>query len=127
MTSTAKEVATNVASNVVVTALMRGVVLLGVPLLLGLASWLLATVLTIKDEQTKQSGKIELLESRFNGRITAVEDRQSAQSRRMDITDTRIDRMSELATKFSIDVAVLAVEIRRLIEANQGRPAGSAR
>lgn len=103
-------------------ALGRAAQVIGVPVLLAVSAWTITLLLNVRDEQTRQLGQISTLEVRLTARIVAVEDRQGAQSRRLDLTDSRIERLTEISTKFSIDVAVLAERISALLAANQQPP-----
>jgi len=112
-----------VANNAVLMAVGRAAQVIGVPLLLGLLGWLLTLVLALKDDVSRLNGQVAVLETRLTARIVSTEDRLGAQSRRMDITDARIERLADLTGKFSVDTAVLAEQIRALIAAS--KPAGS--
>lgn len=118
MTTTAERV----ANNAVLTAVMRGVVLIGVPALLGIGAWMLLAVLAIKDEQTRQAGQIATLEVRLTGRMTAIEDRASVQSARLRDQDAKNDALAEKVLQITVQVAVLVEQIKALIAANQRVP-----
>lgn len=111
--------AEKLAQNAVLTLIARAAMVLGTPLVVGLLGWVASVLLDLRAEQGRQAGQIQVLETRLSARIAAIEDRQGAQSRRMDLTDTRIERLAELTGKFSVDTAVLAEQIRALIAASQ--------
>jgi hypothetical protein len=83
--------------------------------------WVASVLLDLRTEQARQAGQITILETRLSARITAIEDRQGAQSRRMDLTDGRIDRLADIANKFATDSAVLAERIRALLDGQRPR------
>lgn len=86
---------------------------------------LVVLVLDMRMQVAAQAGQVAVLETRLTARMSAVEDRQGAQSRRMDLTDQRIERLADLTGKFAVDAAVLAEQIRALIAASQPKPGGS--
>lgn len=114
--------AEKLAHNATLMVIARFAMVLGTPLVVGLLGWVGSLLLELRSEQTRQAGQIAVLETRLTSRITALEDRQGAQSRRMDLTDTRIERLTELTGKFAVDTAVLAEQIRALIASSQPKP-----
>jgi len=106
------------AENALFKLIARGSMALALPALIGLV----VLVLDMRAQIMGQAGSIAVLETRLMARIVAVEDRQGAQSRRMDITDQRIERLADLTGKFAVDTAVLAEQIRALIAASQQKP-----
>ena len=107
------------AENALFKLIARGSMTLAAPAVIGLV----VLVLDMRAQITAQAGSIAVLETRLTARIAAVEDRQGAQSRRMDLTDQRIERLADLTGKFAVDTAVLAEQIRALIAASQPKPA----
>ncbi len=111
--------AEKLAHNATLMVVARAAMVLGTPLVVGLLGWVASVLLDLRAEQTRQAGQIAVLETRLSARIAAIEDRQGAQSRRMDLTDARIDRLADIANKFATDSAVLAERIRALLEGQQ--------
>lgn len=111
------------AENSVFKLIARASMTLAAPALIGLV----ALVLDMRAQIMAQAGQITVIETRLTARIAALEDRQGAQSRRMDLTDQRIERLVDLTGKFAVDTAVLAEQIRALIAASQpaNRPGAS--
>jgi len=103
------------AENSAFKLIARGSMTLAAPALIGLV----ALVLDMRAQIAAQAGAIAVLETRLAARIAANEDRLSAQSRRMDLTDQRIERLADLTGKFAVDTAVLAEQIRALIAASK--------
>lgn len=102
--------AERLAHNAILILIARGAMLCAMPLLV----WSLKTLIDVQ-------AQVAVLETRLSARIAAIEDRQGAQSRRMDVTDGRIDRLAEIANKFATDSAVLAERIRALLDGQQRR------
>lgn len=127
MTADAPSKAERLAHNAVLTLIARGAMVVATACLIPAGIGLLDMRTDIKLMRSEVTGKIDQVEQRLAARIAAVEDRQGAQSRRMDITDTRIERLTEISAKFSVDVAVLTEQIRALLAANQRQPSGAPR
>lgn len=122
----ASQTAERLASNAVLTLIARAAMVVACAFLVPAGIGLLDMRTDIKLMRSELGGKIDQVEQRLSARITANEDRASAQSRRMDLTDQRIERLSEITNKFAIDAAVLAEQIRALIAVNRPPPAGGA-
>jgi len=90
-----------------------------------LGGWNLKTTLDTQSAVGRVPDQILIVETRLSARIATIEDRQGAQSRRMDLTDARIERLSEITGKFAVDVAVLAEQIKALIAVS--KPIGQPR
>jgi hypothetical protein len=103
------------AENSVFKLIARASMTVAAPALIGLV----ALVLDMRAQIIAQAGQVTVIETRLTARIAALEDRLGAQSRRMDLTDQRIERLADLTGKFAVDTAVLAEQIRALIAASQ--------
>lgn len=117
--------AEKLANNAVLTLIARGAMVIACAALVPAGVGLLDMRTDIRLLRADMLSSIKDVDQRTAARILALEDRQGAQSRRMDITDQRIERLADITGKFAVDTAVLAEQIKALIAANQRVPPSS--
>lgn len=114
--------ADRLAHNAVLTLVARGLMIVGGAAAVPAVAGILDMRLEVKIMRGEIATKVDQVEQRLTARIAQVEGRQSESARRADLTDTRIERLTDISGKFSVDVAVLTEQIRALLSANQSMP-----
>lgn len=78
-----------IAENAILKLIARGAVLLAMPML----AWNVKTLIDLQAAVQRIPDQILVVETRMAGRIGTVEDRLSAEARRSDSQDQRIERL----------------------------------
>jgi len=97
--------------------------------ILPLCGWLISEVVSLRNAasrapdqialvETRIVAKIDQVEARAIGRVSAAESRLNDQSRRLEVSDNRAEKLSREVSALTVSVAVLVSRIDALLIAN---------